>query len=191
MPTYNPAELPSPPWQSERLVLRPYVEGDAEEAHAAFDHNEEIWRYDPGYAPTLEQRRAHIARFAALGAQFGFGPCAAFLRDGTAPCNEGPLVGQGGLNPYIYDHRDGSRTVEFEVMYKLAAPYWGLGYATEIARFWVRFAFEHVRVSRLLVCPVKANTRSIAVLMRLGATFEDDWLDENNVIARIDRERFG
>ena len=185
--TYQRSELPGPPWRTERLLLRPYVESDAERAHAAFDHDEEVWRYDPGFAPTLEQRRAIIARFAILREQFGFGPCAAFLRDEAAPGHEGPLVGQGGLNPYIYDHLDGSRTVEFEVMYKLAAPYWDQGYATEIAGFWVRFAFEHVRLNRLLVCPVKANTRSVAVLRRLGAIFEDDWLDENNVIARIER----
>jgi RimJ/RimL family protein N-acetyltransferase len=185
---YTKAELPAPPWQTERLVLRPYVEGDAEQAHAAFDHNEEVWRYDPGFAPTFEQRRAHIARFMNLRSQFGFAPCAAFVRDEKAPCSEGPLIGQGGLNPYVYDQRDGSRTIEFEVMYKLAAPYWGRGYATEIAGFWIRFAFEHVRLNRLLICPVKANRRSIAVLRRLGATFEDDWLDENTVIARIDRQ---
>jgi RimJ/RimL family protein N-acetyltransferase len=185
--SYTTAELPQPPWRTERLVLRPYVDGDAEQAHAAFDHDEEVWRYDPGYAPTLEQRRAYIVRCTNLRAQFGFSPCAAFLKNETAPGSQGALVGQGGLNPYVYDQRDGSRTIEFEVMYKLAAPYWGQGYATEIARFWVSFAFEHVRLSKLLICPVKANTRSIAVLRRLGATFEDDWLDEKTIIARIDR----
>jgi RimJ/RimL family protein N-acetyltransferase len=186
---YRSAELPSPPWQTDRLVLRPYVESDTEVAHAALDRDEEIWRYDPGFAPTLEQRRAHIARFAILRRQFGFGPCAAFLRDEAALGGEGPLVGQGGLNPYIYDQRDGSRTVEFEVMYKLAMPYWGQGYATEIARFWVHFAFEYVRLPRLLICPRKANTRSVAVVARLGATFKDDWLDKSYIIGRIDRSR--
>ena len=186
---YNPSELPSPPWRTERLVLRPFVEADAEKVHAALDRDEEVWRHDPGFAPTLEQRRGNIARFTILRRQFGFGPCAAFLWDEALPGGEGALVGQGGLNPYVYDHREGSRSVEFEVMYKLAMLYWGQGYATEIARFWVRFAFEQVRLSHLLVCPVKANLRSIAVLGRLGATFEDDWLDENNIIARIDRSK--
>ncbi|MEL6167723.1 MAG: GNAT family N-acetyltransferase [Pseudomonadota bacterium] len=181
---YEPSELPAPPWRSPRLILRPFDHMDALAAHAAFDSDEAVWKFNPGYAPTLEHRKATITRFSMLHRQFGFGPCAAFLPDEGGA--EGVLVGQGGLNPYIYDQRDGSRTVEWEVMYKLARPYRGKGYATEIAQFWVEFAFEVVRLRRLHICPVKANSASIAVLQRLGARFEDDWLDPDVVIATIE-----
>ena len=180
---FDPGDLPPPPWRTTRLVLRPYAMDEAEVAHAALDRDEEVWRHDPGYAPTARQRRDTIAHYAALRRQFGFGPCAAFLA--TPSGAEGPLVGQGGLNPYLYDHRDGDRTVEFEVMFKLSRPFWGQGYATEIARFWVGFAFSHVRLPRLRIGPPRANVRSIRVLERLGARIEDDWLDPDGVLALL------
>lgn len=186
--TYDADDLPPPPWRTARLVLRPYEPAEAEIAHAALDRDADVWRFDPGHAPNLDERGANIARYGVLRAQFGVAPSAAFLAmpDGM----EGALVGQGGLNPYVYDHRDGSRTVEFEVMYKLARPFWGRGFATEIARFWAGFAFEHLRLPRLLICPAKANHGSVAVLERLGARFEDDWLDPETVIARLDNPAF-
>jgi RimJ/RimL family protein N-acetyltransferase len=85
----------------------------------------------------------------------------------------------------VYDHRDGSRTVEFEVMFKLGRAYWGHGYATELAEFWLDFAFREVRLPQVLVCPLRANHASVMVLERLGAEFEDDWLDEAVTIARF------
>lgn len=175
---YSPKQLPQPPFETERLLLRPYAEENAVEVHRMLDLDPEVWRFDPGFERTLDQRREVIARYLMLRQQFGFGPCGAWLKDGI-------LVGQGGLNPYVHDHRDGTRTVEFEVMFKVARPFWRRGVATEIARFWVDFAFTHVRLPRLLVCPARDNTASIGVLRALGATFEDDWLDAGTVIATI------
>lgn len=176
--------LPPPPWRTDRLVLRPFDADDALVAHRALDQDEEVWRYDPGFAPSLDERRANIVRYGVLRRQFGFGPSAAFL-PGVA--GQGPrFVGQGGLNPYIYDQPNGTRTVEFEVMYKLARPFWGHGYAEEIARFWIDYAFDEVRLPRLVVCPPKANRPSVRLLERLGATIEDDWLDPSSIIAVIE-----
>ena len=184
MAAYEPDMLPASPWRTDRLMLRSFDESDADLAHEAFDQHPDVWQHDPGFARTRDQRAGVIARFQMLHRQFGFGPCAAFLIDGGT--DDGALIGQGGLNPYVYDHRDGSRTVEFEVMYKLVRPFWGKGFATEIAAFWVDFAFRHVRLPRLFTCPVKTNTGSIAVLRRLGARFEDDWLDPETTIAIIE-----
>lgn len=184
MTPFDASDLQQAPWRTERLQLRPYQLADADAAHAVLDTEEEVWRFDRGHAPTLEDRRANIARYDALHDQFGFGPCAAFL---PAPDGgEGELVGQGGLNRYVYDHRDGTRTVEFEVMFKLARPCWGQGFATEIARFWVGFAFDHVRLPRLVVGPEQKNERSVRVLERLGARIQDDWLDADRVLAFIE-----
>ncbi len=146
--------------------------------HPALDSDPEVWQFDPDHERSLDERRRVIARFSALRAQFGLGPCGAWAKDGS-------FVGQGGLNPCIHDHRDGTRTVEFEVMYKVAGAHWRRGYATEIARFWTDFAFTQVNLPRLLVAPARDNAASIGVLRALGATFESDWLDEGTVIATL------
>ncbi len=175
---YSPSQLPAAPFQTERLVLRPYTIEDADAVRSALDLDPEIWRFDPGFERSLAQRLDVFERYRMLHRQFGFGPCGAWLKDGT-------FVGQGGLNPYIFDQRDGTRTVEFEVMYKVARAFWRQGYATEIARFWVEFAFTEVRLPCLKICPARDNLASIGVLRAVGATFEDDWLDEDTVIATI------
>ena len=175
---YDPDNLPEPPFRTERLVLRPYVSEDVEVAHAALDVHPEVWSFDPGHAPSLGDRRENIARYAMLREQFGFGPCGAWLKDGV-------FVGQGGLNPHVFSHRDGSRTVEFEVMYKLARPFWRQGLAKEIARSWVDFAFREVGLSRLITCVDRDNVASVGVLRSLGAAIEDDWLEEDTVIGTI------
>jgi RimJ/RimL family protein N-acetyltransferase len=175
---YEPDLLPQPPYETARLVLRPFQAKDAAVVHAALDTDPEVWRFDPGYARTPKDRRGLIAAYAGLRGQFGFAPCGAWAMDGT-------FIGQGGLNAYLYDQRDGSRSVEFEVMYKVAQPFWRQGYAVEIARFWTDFAFQHVRLAQLKICPARDNVASIAVLRALGATFEDDWLDPDTVIATI------
>ncbi|MEM9359080.1 MAG: GNAT family N-acetyltransferase, partial [Pseudomonadota bacterium] len=68
---------------------------------------------------------------------------------------------------------------------KVARAFWRQGYATEIARYWVEFAFTQLRLPCLKVCPARNNLASIGVLRAVGATFEDDWLDEDTVIATI------
>ena len=70
-------------------------------------------------------------------------------------------------------------------MYKIARPFWRQGYAVEMARFWAGSAFRELRLARLVVCPSRENEGSLAVLQTLGATFEDDRLDPDCVIAKI------
>ncbi len=160
------------------MALRPFAPEDVEIVHAALDGDPDVWRFDPGHAPSLDDRRENIARYAMLRAHFGFAPCGAWLADGA-------FVGQGGLSPHVFDHRDGARSIEIEVMYKIARPYWGRGYAKEIARFWVALAFAQLRLPRLVICVDRENAASIGVLRALGATIEDDWLEDDSVIATI------
>lgn len=175
---YDPDILPQAPFRTKRLVLRPFVLDDAEKVHSALDLDPEVWRFDPGYAPTFDDRLRNFARYTMLQEHFGVCPCGAWL-------NSGEFVGQGGLNPHVFDHRDGSRSVEFEVMYKIARPYWGQGYAKEIAHFWVDFAFTYIRLPRLINCVDRDNVASVSVLQALGATLEDDWLEEGTVIGTL------
>ncbi|MEO1531930.1 MAG: GNAT family N-acetyltransferase [Pseudomonadota bacterium] len=170
----------APVFTTARLLLRPFKAEECEPVHAVLDCDEEVWRFDPGHAPSLEERRDKIARYAALWTQFGVGPAGAWCRE------TGALIGQGGPSPYLYEHRDGSQTVEFEVMYKLARRFWGLGYATEMARFWVDHCFNVLKLRRLCIGPERANTRSVAVLERLGARVSDDWLEPESVLGIIE-----
>jgi ribosomal-protein-alanine N-acetyltransferase len=68
-------------------------------------------------------------------------------------------------------------TPAVEVGWRLAAQHWGRGYATEAARAAIDFGFEQLKLAQIVACTVPTNTRSLAVMQRLGMTTapEDDF----------------
>jgi RimJ/RimL family protein N-acetyltransferase len=57
-----------------------------------------------------------------------------------------------------------------EVGWRLARQYWGQGFATEAARAALEFGFETANLSEIVALTVPGNTRSRAVMSRLGMT---------------------
>ena len=57
-----------------------------------------------------------------------------------------------------------------EVGWRLAAAFWGRGYASEAARSCVAFAFEQAGLKELVSMTVPENVRSRRVMERLGMT---------------------
>jgi RimJ/RimL family protein N-acetyltransferase len=57
-----------------------------------------------------------------------------------------------------------------EVGWRLAADYWGRGYASEAASAALRHAFTTVRLEEVVSFTVPANRRSVAVMERIGMT---------------------
>lgn len=55
-----------------------------------------------------------------------------------------------------------------EIAWRLARPFWGNGFASEAARAALRFGFENVGLSEIVALTVPGNTRSMAVMERLG-----------------------
>jgi RimJ/RimL family protein N-acetyltransferase len=64
-----------------------------------------------------------------------------------------------------------------EVLWRLARPYWGRGYATEAAVAALKVGFEQLNLQEILSFAVAGNHRSRAVMKKLnmidtGETFE-------------------
>lgn len=55
-----------------------------------------------------------------------------------------------------------------EIGWRLARPYWGLGYATEAANAALRIAFDSLRLEEVVSFTALSNRRSRAVMERLG-----------------------
>ena len=79
----------------------------------------------------------------------------------------GQLVGHCGLLEKEVDGRP-----EIELTYVLARPAWGKGYATEIGRALVRYAFEGRGVARLIALIEPGNAASERVARKLGMRLE-------------------
>ena len=159
---------PDWPLETERLVLRPYNDGDLESLHAVYSDAEVVrWLY---YGPsTLEQSREKLARKIAgseLSEEHGLS-AAVQLRDGT-------YVGDAVLFYFSVEHK----TVE--IGFSFDPRHQGKGYASEAARTLVDWAFSqgfHRVIGRL----EPRNTASARVLEKLGMRreahlVENEWV---------------
>ena len=81
----------------------------------------------------------------------------------------GVLVGRGGL---ALADVDGSR--HFEVGWTVRGDLWGRGYATEMGRAGLAFAFDHVQAEEVVAFTEPHNERSRAVMTRLGMRYSRD-----------------
>ena len=159
---------PDWPLETERLVLRPYNDGDLESLHALYSRPDVArWLY---YEPsTLEQSREKLARKVAgceLSEEHGLS-AAVELRDGT-------YVG----DVVLFDLKVEHKTVELG--FSLDPRHQGKGYATEASRALVDWAFAqgfHRVIGRLEA----RNTASARVLEKLGMRreallVENEWV---------------
>jgi ribosomal-protein-alanine N-acetyltransferase len=78
---------------------------------------------------------------------------------------DGAFVGRCGLR-YLEE------SPEVELGYTLAKPFWGQGFATEASRAVVCYAFEVLRLGRLVAIADPANAASVNVMKKVGMVFE-------------------
>jgi [ribosomal protein S5]-alanine N-acetyltransferase len=79
----------------------------------------------------------------------------------------GELVGRGGLS---YKTLEGIEWLE--VGWLLRGAYWGNGYATEIGRAGLDFAFDELGAAEVVAFTEPHNARSRAVMVRLGMSYQ-------------------
>ncbi len=103
---------------------------------------------------------------------------------------DGAFLGMCGI------HVLASYPDDLEAGWRLAREHWGHGYATEAAAAWVRMAFEDQGAERVISVTDPPNRRSIAVMERLGMTFDHEAdIDEHGdrfhaVVHAITKERW-
>jgi RimJ/RimL family protein N-acetyltransferase len=150
--------IPMTGWiETARTRLRPLEETDAEEAFAWFS-DPEVMRYIPrGADAALDDTRSRIAGYRQHQTQFGFSKHLIIHRESGRP------IGDAGL----FHMSDGHR---IELGYRLARPWWGAGYATEVARAWLDWCSERLKGRTLWADAHPDNTRSRQVLAKLGFT---------------------
>jgi len=77
-----------------------------------------------------------------------------------------------------------------EILWRLAQAHWSKGFATEAARGALRIGFEVLRLPEIVSYTVPSNTRSRAVMERLGmqmdvATFENPGVPEGHILRTL------
>ena len=143
------------PVRTERLLLRPWRDEDLEPL-AAMNADPHVMEHFPGIM-SRNASDAQMDRFRAHWAELGWGPWAVEV-PGTAP-----FIGFVGIARQL---APGWPVVE--VGWRLARPYWGRGYATEGADRALALGFDTLNLDEIVSFTVPQNTRSRAVMERLG-----------------------
>lgn len=134
---------------------------------AAACADREVMRFLGGRGLSFPESRHMSDRIADHWDVHGFGLWATLGPDGEA-------VGFTGVcHPLWFPRYAG----EVELGWRLARPAWGRGYATRGARLAARAAFEHIDLERLVAFVHPENTRSVAVVERLGMTLDEETTD--------------
>lgn len=172
-----------PPLETERLLIRPFTDGDLPDVLAAL----EITR--PDAIAAAERYVRHGALNAVVLAELGqppYGDRAVVLRA------TGELVAVAGLVP-AYGPFDQLRPAdeqppqprlpalhrpEVGLFYHVRADLRGRGYATEAARALVDFAFGPMRLLRIVATTERDNLASQAVMRHLGMRIHQNARDE-------------
>ena len=142
-----------------RLVLRTFRRDDLAE-YAALNAHPEVVRYLGG-EPLTRQHSDEIAEWAQqVYTEEGIGLLAVERRE------DGVFLGMCGL------HHQESYPDDVEVAWRFAYGYWGNGYATEAATAWLDHGFATLGFPRIISITDTPNERSLAVMRRLGMTFD-------------------
>jgi ribosomal-protein-alanine N-acetyltransferase len=150
-----------PTIKTDRLILRPFTEHDAEGLHRILAQ-EGVLRYFPSTdPPPLDRVQKFIVAQLARWEEHGFGWWA------VEPKSKGGIIGWNGLQ-YL------TETEEVEIAYLLAKPPWGKGLATEGAREGLKYGFETLELERIVGIVHPENIASQRVLEKLGLTFANE-----------------
>ena len=148
--------------ETERLLIRHFTMDDIEDVHREVYSSAEVWG-----PRTREQVVEGVQLAVLMGAPFA--KRAVVLKKGSI------FVGQIRLDAYhnyFYRWEEEAdppfNPVEVELSFAFGKQFWGKGYAFEASQAMIRYAFEELRLPRLLGGTGMDNHRSISLHRRLG-----------------------
>lgn len=144
-----------------RLTLRCF-RGDDLAPYSALNADPDVVEHLGGVAFTPEYTEEIAAWANGLYQREGIGLL------GVERTEDGAFLGMCGLH-----HLDAFPD-DIEVAWRLAREHWGNGYATEAASAWLDYGFTVKGLPRIISITEPVNTRSLAVMKRLGMTFDHE-----------------
>jgi RimJ/RimL family protein N-acetyltransferase len=142
---------------TDRLLLREWRSSDRG-AFATMNSDPAVMEFLGPLLTALESN-ALVDRFEREFTERGFCPWAVESR------SSGEFLGFVGLHE-VPEYLPFAPAVE--VGWRLAAPHWGRGFATEAARASLRFAFESVGLDEVVSMTAVHNLRSRRLMERIG-----------------------
>ncbi|MDQ3800848.1 MAG: GNAT family N-acetyltransferase [Acidobacteriota bacterium] len=151
--------------ETERLILRRYAEEDRAHFIVLFT-DDAVMKYVGDGVLTVEQAEAFWLKLFEKLYPENFNIWAVFAKEDSV------YVGHAGIYPRP------TRREDWEFVYFLNRNSWGKGYATEIARRLIRFAFEELNLPEVFATVDDEHSASIRVLEKAGMSFKNYEYDE-------------
>jgi len=145
--------------ETKRLLLRPLILEDMDklfELYGDFQLMQYITGQPRDYEETYARLSAHIADHEA----YGFGLCAAILK------NSGEMIGRCGLEPVKK-----SNSIHGDIAWMFKKDYWNQGLATEFGEAMIAYGFSYLPIDRIFATADHANTASVKVMKKLGMVY--------------------
>lgn len=146
--------------ETERLILRPFTEQDAE-ASFIMNTDPEVMRYLGGVEPTSVEKVREMLKKSTLAdyEKHGFGRHAVIHKESKE------FMGFTGLK-YIPE------LDEVDIGYRLIPKFWRQGYAYESVLPCMEFGYNELKLDRLVALANPENIASISLMKKLGLTYE-------------------
>ncbi|GAA1186871.1 GNAT family protein [Ornithinimicrobium humiphilum] len=152
--------LPTPTLETDRLLLRPFTADDADDIYALQSDAETLRYWDSPPWTSREQADRFLARCVEMAEQDAGVRLAAERRE------DGAFVGWGSFHRWDPTFRSAG------LGYCLTRHNWGRGYATEIGRAILTWAYATLDLNRVQSEADTRNRPSARVLEKLGFTLE-------------------
>jgi RimJ/RimL family protein N-acetyltransferase len=148
--------------ETNRLRFRPYGEGDFAFV-LSLTSDPEVMRYiGDGRTKSREETEKMFARWLSI-TKGGTGLFLAQIKE------TGEMIGHAGV---VEQKVDGIK--EWEIGYWLARPYWGQGYATEMAAAFRDYAIRVLKRERFICIIQPGNHASVGVARKIGMKKEKE-----------------
>jgi RimJ/RimL family protein N-acetyltransferase len=153
--------------ETDRLILRHLEPGDLDSLYALYS-DPEVRRYFPEGTLTLEETKEELDWFLHGHPRHPELGLWATIHKPSAQ-----FIGRCGLLPWTIDG-----VFEVEIAYMLGKDWWGQGLATEAALGIRDYAYETLKLKRLICLIDEDNQASIRVAEKTGMRFEKTGLDD-------------
>ena len=148
--------------ETERLMLRNQQPEDADVIAKMFGDAEVMRFIADGKTMPRSAAEQSISKWNDYERTHGFTSWAVIRKEDNA------LIGKCGFN-YLPDKSD------IELSYMLDEPYWGNGYATEIAGATLEYGLNKLDLKRVVAIVYPQNSPSIRVIEKSGMKYEKEY----------------
>lgn len=155
-------------FQTERLLIRPYIQTDFENFFR-MSNDEEVMRYIRPVQTRLEAEVFFKKIMADYELRPGLGRWAMLTNPGNI------FVGSFAVIPV-------ENSTDIQLGYSLLPEYWGKGYAFESVRGGLDYAFNILKLEKVLGVTESPNTASQKVLTKAGFQYERQFMEGEKLL---------